>query len=150
MCEQPLPAGDLAGAAELRRRTPVPILLDESIHGPEDALRAISAGACNHINIKLLKAGGLFPAARIAVVAEAGGIICQIGSLSTAIGSAAAVQLIHAHPVITLPEVIWPARLTASPDSGYDAEGERISIPATPGLGVTIDPVIAAGLTVAA
>lgn len=146
VCEQPLEAGDLPGAAELRRRSSIPIMLDESIHSAEDALRAARMGACDYINIKLLKAGGLYPAAKIATVAAAAGIECQIGSLSTSIGSAAAVQLVHAHPVISLPEIVWPDRLTENPASGFAIQGERVSVPEEPGFGVRINDDIAAEL----
>ncbi len=81
--DQPLDAHDFKGSAELRRRISIPVMLDESIHDPADALRAVSEGAADYINIKLLKTGGLYHAAQIAVIAAAAGIGCQIGTLST-------------------------------------------------------------------
>lgn len=137
--EQPLLAGDLAGAAELRGRTTIPVMLDEAIHGPDDTLRAIAARACDYVNIKLLKCGGLYPATQIAVIAASGGVGCQIGSLSTSIGTAAMVHLIHAHPVISLPEINWPDRLESNPASGFTVENGQASIPEGPGLGISVD-----------
>ncbi|AWM87865.1 dipeptide epimerase [Microvirga sp. 17 mud 1-3] len=136
--EQPLAAGDLTGHAELRRRSSIPVMLDESIHGPDDALRAIAIGACDYINIKLPKAGGLYPAAQIAAIAAAAGIVCQIGSLSTTIGTAAAIHLIHAHPVIALPEINWPDRLEKNPAEGFELQRGFASIPEGAGLGVAV------------
>jgi L-alanine-DL-glutamate epimerase-like enolase superfamily enzyme len=146
LVEQPLAAGNITGHAELRRRSSVPVMLDESIHGPDDALRAIAAGACDYINIKLPKAGGLYPAAQIATVASAAGMQCQIGSLSTTIGTAAAIHLIHAHPVIALPEINWPDRLAENPAEGFELQRGFASIPEEPGLGIAVAAEIRTGL----
>ncbi len=77
--EQPIPAWDLRGLAEVRRESPVPIMADEAVLGPEDALRAVSMGAVDLINIKLMKCGGLSEALRIAHVAEAAGVGLMVG-----------------------------------------------------------------------
>ncbi len=42
--EQPLPAWDVAGHAELRRRCGVPVVLDESVFSVHDLRRAVEAG----------------------------------------------------------------------------------------------------------
>src|SRR5262249_42080969 len=39
--EQPLPRRDFRGCARLRKRTNIPIMLDESVFTPQDALEAI-------------------------------------------------------------------------------------------------------------
>lgn len=57
--EQPLKANDLLGARELRRKTSVPIALDESIWSPSDVLQAIRLEACDYAVIKLTKMGGI-------------------------------------------------------------------------------------------
>jgi L-alanine-DL-glutamate epimerase-like enolase superfamily enzyme len=144
--EQPLDSRDFKGSAELRRRISIPVMLDEAIHGPADALRAISEGAADYINIKLLKTGGLYPAAQIAVIAAAAGIGCQIGTLSTSIGSGAAVHLVHAHPVIGLPEVAWPDRLRENPAAGFTVKDGFADVPNKPGLGLVVNDDIAAGI----
>src|SRR6185436_8004069 len=55
-CEQPLAAGD-GGGAELKRRSPIPIYVDEDCHTLADvaACREVAHG----INIKLAKSGGI-------------------------------------------------------------------------------------------
>src|SRR5581483_4023442 len=55
-CEQPLPAGDPAGP-ELKRRSPVPIFVDEDCHALADV--APCAERAHGITIKLAKAGGI-------------------------------------------------------------------------------------------
>jgi L-alanine-DL-glutamate epimerase-like enolase superfamily enzyme len=60
------PAEDLEGLAAVRSQTAVPIAADESVTSPEDAARAVDAGACQLATAKLVKVGGIEPAQRIA------------------------------------------------------------------------------------
>ncbi|WP_454851201.1 hypothetical protein [Rhizobium binxianense] len=73
------------------------------------------------------------------------GVGCQIGTLSTSIGSAAAIHLIHAHPVISLPEVTWPDRLVRNPASGFAVKNGRASIPEAPGIGLMVEDSMRTG-----
>ncbi|MEM3061077.1 MAG: enolase C-terminal domain-like protein, partial [Candidatus Bathyarchaeia archaeon] len=41
--EQPVPAENLKGLIEVKRNSPIPIMADESVHSPEDAIRLIKA-----------------------------------------------------------------------------------------------------------
>lgn len=139
MVEQPLPAWDLAGSAQLRRRTSIPVMLDEAVHGPVDARKAIEANACDYINIKLCKTGGLYPALKVAAIAESAGVACQIGTLDTTVGSAAAVHLVHARPNIRFAEINGPSRLERDVATGFrQANGECDVVPG-PGLGIAVD-----------
>jgi L-Ala-D/L-Glu epimerase len=67
-CEQPLPAGD-PGGAELKRRSPVPIYVDEDCHTLKDV--AHCAEIAHGINIKLAKSGGIREALKMAYAARA-------------------------------------------------------------------------------
>jgi o-succinylbenzoate synthase len=92
--EQPLPAEDLKGLKKVKKNSPIPIMADESVHSPEDALRLIQAEAVDLINIKLMKSGGILKARKIAAVAEAEGMPCMIGCMGeSAIGIAAGAHL---------------------------------------------------------
>lgn len=92
--EQPVPAEDLKGLVEVRRNSSIPVMADESVHSPEDALRLIQAEAVDLINIKLMKSGGILKGRKIAEVAEAAGIPCMIGCMGeSGIGIAAGVHL---------------------------------------------------------
>jgi L-alanine-DL-glutamate epimerase-like enolase superfamily enzyme len=77
-CEQPLRAHD-PGGAELRRRSPVPVFVDEDCHVLADV------GACAEIahgvNIKLAKSGGIREAIRIAHAARALGLGVMLGCM---------------------------------------------------------------------
>jgi L-Ala-D/L-Glu epimerase / N-acetyl-D-glutamate racemase len=77
-CEQPLPAGDLDGP-ELKRRSPVPIFVDEDCHTLEDV--ALCAERAHGINIKLAKSGGIREAVRMAHAARALGLGVMLGCM---------------------------------------------------------------------
>jgi o-succinylbenzoate synthase len=92
--EQPVPSEDMKGLAEVRKKSPIPIMADESVHSPEDALRLIQAEATDLINIKLMKSGGILRARKIATIAEAAKIPCMIGCMGESeIGIAAGAHL---------------------------------------------------------
>jgi L-alanine-DL-glutamate epimerase-like enolase superfamily enzyme len=77
-CEQPLPAGD-PGGPELKRRSPVPIFVDEDCHTLADV--AACAGHAHGINIKLAKSGGIREAVRMAHAARALGLGVMLGCM---------------------------------------------------------------------
>lgn len=76
--EQPLREGD-PGGAELRRRAPVPIYVDEDCHTLADvaACREVAHG----INIKLAKSGGIREAIRMVHAARALGLGVMLGCM---------------------------------------------------------------------
>jgi len=79
--EQPVPAWNLEGMAWVRERSPIPVMADESVHSPKDALLAIKLGACDYVNIKLMKAGGLLRAKEIATICKHAGVQNMIGGM---------------------------------------------------------------------
>jgi L-alanine-DL-glutamate epimerase-like enolase superfamily enzyme len=92
--EQPVPAENMKDLVNVRKNSPIPIMADESVHSPEDALRLIQAEAVDLINIKLMKSGGILKGRKIADIAEAAGIPCMIGCMGESeIGIAAGAHL---------------------------------------------------------
>jgi L-alanine-DL-glutamate epimerase-like enolase superfamily enzyme len=79
--EQPVPAADLAGMAVVTARSPVPVVADESAHTAADVRRLADAGACDVVNIKLAKCGGLQAALEVAAVARTCGLGLLFGSM---------------------------------------------------------------------
>jgi L-alanine-DL-glutamate epimerase-like enolase superfamily enzyme len=77
-CEQPLPAGD-PGGPELKRRSPIPIYVDEDCHGLADV--AACAERAHGINIKLAKAGGIRESVRMVHAARALGLGVMLGCM---------------------------------------------------------------------
>ncbi|RLI39109.1 dipeptide epimerase, partial [Candidatus Bathyarchaeota archaeon] len=77
--EQPVPAGDLPGLARVRWASPMPVMADEAVLGPGDALKVIQAEAVDLINVKLMKCGGISEALRLAAIAETTGVGLMVG-----------------------------------------------------------------------
>jgi L-alanine-DL-glutamate epimerase-like enolase superfamily enzyme len=78
--EQPLAADDIAGLAALRKEISIPIIVDESMCGFDDAKTLIESEACDILNIKISKCGGLLRSKRIANFAQSHDIQCQLGA----------------------------------------------------------------------
>ena len=94
LVEQPLPAHDLDGMAEVRRCIDIPLMADESIRNPRSAMDVIRRGAADIANVYVTEAGGLQNAAKIFAMCEAAGIPCMIGSMPEfGIGTAAQIHL---------------------------------------------------------
>ena len=72
--------GDHAAMAEVRRRSGVPIMADESVFTPQDALEVIRRDAADVLSLYPGKHGGIRATQQIAKLAEAAGIPCTIGS----------------------------------------------------------------------
>ena len=97
--EQPVPAWDRDSMAYLTRHSPYPIMADESVESYEDAQRVLAKNACDYINIKLMKTGGLSEAQKINDLAESRGVPTMVGSMIESIESlAAACAFYRANP----------------------------------------------------
>lgn len=103
LVEQPLAHDDIFDHAKLKRQLRSPLCLDESIVSPEHARWAIELQACDIINIKPSRIGGLGDAVRIHDMAQAAGMpVWHGGMLETGIGRAVNVALASL-PNFTLP-----------------------------------------------
>jgi L-alanine-DL-glutamate epimerase-like enolase superfamily enzyme len=90
-CEQPLPAGD-PGGPELKRRSPVPVYVDEDCHTLADV--AACGERAHGIVIKLAKSGGIREAVRMVHAARALGLGVMLGCMvETGLGIAAGAQI---------------------------------------------------------
>jgi L-alanine-DL-glutamate epimerase-like enolase superfamily enzyme len=92
--EQPLRPEAIEGLAQLRAESPIPIMVDESVWGPDEAYRVIRERTADILNVYVSEAGGLRNALRIFDMARAAGLQCTIGSMpELGIGTAACVHL---------------------------------------------------------
>ena len=142
LVEQPLQPRDLAGMAFVRRHARVPIMADESVWTPRDAMDVIRAGAADVVNVYVSESGGLLPASRTFAMCEAAGIPCMIGSMPEfGVGTAAAIHLGVAMTNLGLDSdtcgVLYHAEdCLATP---LRIEAGFAYPPAGPGLGVELD-----------
>jgi len=79
--EQPLAKGNEGPLAELRRRTSVPIMLDESLTTVREAERLVRGGQVDLFNIRISKNGGLVQSLRLAALARKTGVDFQLGCM---------------------------------------------------------------------
>jgi O-succinylbenzoate synthase len=143
MVEQPLGWDDLLDHAKLQRELKTPICLDESIHGADDARKAIEIRAGRIINIKLGRVGGYTSARNVHDVCQAAQIPVWCGGmLESGIGRA------HNIAMSTLPGFTLPGDVSASrrywkediihPEVTVTPQG-TIRVPEAPGLGYAPD-----------
>jgi L-alanine-DL-glutamate epimerase-like enolase superfamily enzyme len=131
-CEQPLPAGSEDGP-ELKRRSPVPIFVDEDCHTLESV--AYCAERAHGINIKLAKSGGIREAVRMAHTARAVGLGVMLGCMiESGLGVAAG-----AHISSLCDHVDLDGNLLLADDPWPGVElVDGVQLPSNaPGLGVT-------------
>ena len=76
LVEQPVKAHDLEGLKYVTENSYVPVLADESVFSPEDAVKIMQMRAADLVNIKLMKCGGLYNALKIVSAAEVYGVEC--------------------------------------------------------------------------
>ncbi|HHV53834.1 MAG TPA: hypothetical protein GXX55_00025 [Firmicutes bacterium] len=81
LIEQPVKAEDLAGLAEVTRRSPIPIVADEAVKDAASLLEVIHLRSAHMVNIKLMKCGGPTNAALLVRLAEAAGMKAMIGCM---------------------------------------------------------------------
>ena len=136
--EQPVAAHDLEGLKYVTDRSTVPVLADESVFSPEDAVRIMEMRAADLVNIKLMKCGGLYNALKIAAAAEIYGVECMIGCMLEAkVSVNAAVELACAKKVITKIDLDGPVLCREDPVLGGAVFDEkRITVSDEPGLGI--------------
>ena len=139
LVEQPVPAHDLEGMAYVTSRVQTPILADESVFSPADAVELIRRGAADLINIKLMKTGGIWQALKICDVAEIYGVECMIGCmLESRLSVAAAAHLAAGRSVITRCDLDGPSLCAVDPYSGGPEFRESaIVMSDDPGIGVS-------------
>lgn len=92
LLEQPLAADDLEGHTQLRRRSPLPIIADESLH----SVRSMGAlaGSFDGVNLKLAKLGGPLQALRALELARDLHLGVMLGCMvESSLGIAAALPL---------------------------------------------------------
>lgn len=140
--EQPLPRERIDDLAVLRTLSPIPIMVDESVWGPEDAHRVIHAKAADILNVYVSEAGGLQNALNIFNMADAAGLQCTIGSMpELGIGTAAAAHLGVAVSALSEPADVCGFLYHSESliNERWEVRDGSIAPPDGPGLGVTLD-----------
>ncbi len=140
--EQPVLASDTNGLRAVREESPIPIMADEALFGPADAVKLIRAEACDFMNIKIMKAGGILNSVRIAHIADAANMRCMVGCmLETRIALTAAAHVVASQANIVYADLDGNAEHTIDPVvGGMTTKAGIVTMPEKPGLGCDIDP----------
>ena len=145
MIEQPLPAWDMDGMAQIQAGIDIPLSADESLHSIQEAMTLIRHDAARVFSLKTGKCGGLFRTRQIAAIAEAAGLPCFINSMIE-MGISVAASL---HLAASVPNLVNHGHALMSNlrikedilvDGSFQYDGKDILIPEDwIGLGVKID-----------
>lgn len=140
-CEEPLPRWAFMQLPELRKQSPVRIMSDETCCDHNDVRRLIDLQACDLINIKLGKSGGIFKALKMIRLAEVHNIKIQMGAfLESRIAMTAFAHLALASDQIIYFDFDTALMFSEDPVEGgiiYKQNGV-IEVPDEPGIGARL------------
>ena len=142
LVEQPVSCHDFAGMQYVTAHVQTPILADESVFSPEDAVRLIEEHGADWINIKLMKTGGLTPALKICDLAAERKVPCMMGCmLESAVSVSAGAHLAAARGIISLCDLDGPSLCAENPyEGGPIYQGPWIDMTEAAGIGITKVP----------
>lgn len=141
-CEEPIPRWDFMRLKKVKKKSPIPIMADESCSDHHDAKRLIQLRACDMFNLKLGKSSGLFKAQKIIALAEKENMTMQVGGfMESKIAMTANAHLALSSKNILHCDFDTPLMFAEDPVNGGIIYKERgiIEVPDTPGLGAWID-----------
>jgi o-succinylbenzoate synthase len=142
LVEQPVEAHDIEGLKFVTDNVSIPVMADESVFSPKDALNIMQLRAADLINIKLMKTGGIYNALKICNMAEIYGMECMIGCMLEAkVSVTAAVHLAAAKSIITKVDLDGPILCSTDPIIGGAVFNESI-INVTEAFGLGIKGII--------
>lgn len=142
LIEQPIVKTNFEGLARLSEFYHVPIMADEAVSTPEDAMKLAKIRGGSVFAVKIMKTGGLYNAAKIAGMAEAADIGLYGGTmLEGSIGTVAS-----AHIFRTFANLEWGTELFGPMLLTDDIitkplvyKNCKLELPHGPGLGITVD-----------
>jgi L-alanine-DL-glutamate epimerase-like enolase superfamily enzyme len=130
--EQPIDPKDIDGLRRVREASPVPIVADEAAIRASDVPRLV--GACDGINVKLQKCGGVAAARAMIAAAHDSGLKvmlgCRAAETSVAIAAAA-----HLAPAVEWADLDGNLLITDDPFRAVAVLNGRFVFSKRPGLG---------------
>jgi L-alanine-DL-glutamate epimerase-like enolase superfamily enzyme len=140
-CEEPIPRWAFMHLPEVKKKSPIPIMSDESCGDDHDAERLINLQACDYLNIKLGKSGGIFKALKMVALAEKAGMHLQVGAfMESRLAMTAFAHFSLCSPMIEHFDFDTCLMFSDDPVTGgiiYERNGV-VKITETPGLGASI------------
>jgi L-alanine-DL-glutamate epimerase-like enolase superfamily enzyme len=127
---------------ELREKSPVKIMADESCYSHHDAKRLIDSKSCHYLNIKFSKSGGITEAIKIHDIAAAANIPCMMGGmLESRLALSAKLHFVYASPNIQFYDMdtCMIGHLEDPVTGGITFNGYFPDIADEPGIGADVD-----------
>jgi L-alanine-DL-glutamate epimerase-like enolase superfamily enzyme len=141
-CEEPIPRWDFMQLPKVRQASPIPIMSDESCGDEHDAERLINLKACDYLNIKLGKSGGIFKALKMVKLAEAASLHLQVGAfMESRLAMTAFAHFSLCSPMIEHYDFDTALMFVEDPVTGgisYEKNGV-VRVPEVAGLGATVE-----------
>lgn len=137
-CEQPMRHWDDHYLPQLKKQSPVRLMADESVFDHRDAERLMAVKACDYVNIKFAKSGGIREATKINDVCAANNIPCMMGGMlesRVALTAFAHFAIAHANIVFYDMDTCLLGHKIDPVTGGVKYKGFLIEIPSAPGLG---------------
>lgn len=148
-CEQPMHKYYDDFLPELCKDSPIQIMADESVFTHHDARKIIAQKACDSINIKFSKSGGIQEAIKIHDLAQIHQIPCMMGGmLESRLALSAKMHFAMAHNNIKYYDMdtCLLGHLVDPIIGGVQFTGMQLSIHDAPGIGATPDEAYLAKL----
>ncbi|UCG52170.1 MAG: dipeptide epimerase [Candidatus Latescibacterota bacterium] len=130
--EQPIHHDNEEDLRTLKRLSPLPVILDESIINPDDVSSRRDQG--HGINVKLMKCGGITPALALIDEARRADLKVMLGCMmETSVGITAAA---HLSPLADYADLDGNLLVANDPFLGVTVQNSKLVLPDGPGLGV--------------
>jgi L-Ala-D/L-Glu epimerase len=141
-CEQPMRHWDDHLLPQLRQQSPVKIMADESVYDHRDAERLINASACDYVNIKFAKTGGINEAIKVHDTCMNYKIPCMMGGMlesRIALSAFAHFAMAHTNVIFYDMDTCMLGHQEDPVKGGVKYNGFFIEAPSAPGIGADAD-----------
>ena len=128
---------------ELRKLSPVKIMADESVFTHYDARRLAINEACDYVNIKFSKSGGILEAKKINETCSQYHIPCMMGGMlesRIALSAFAHFAMAHDNIIFYDMDTCFLGHKEDPVIGGVQFNGFFLNVPDSPGIGADADP----------
>jgi muconate cycloisomerase len=141
--EQPVKRDQRAAMRAIARALDTPIMADESVFTPAEAIDMVRGEIADLVSVKIMKSGGIARAREIAAIAEAAGITAYGGSMfEGGLAIAAGLHMVAATPNIALGAEFYTSTWVMGTEilsTPIVIDNGQTQVPMGPGLGVNVN-----------